>query len=558
MKEFTIDPYNLDYEGTFETVQLARWCYRFFCVDFLKDSKGGAAAWRSLKDGGDKWPVLKDLADSTEDPKAVKAWIAAVLAPMIRKENQRNYEQILDHADAADQGKVRTKKQAALILDVLADECFYWMIVGGRPDEMLNDAANLPPVIQDVLHDRMERQKNNINAFKPAEVTPLWKFIEKEATKGLKYVKYLESPATNITAVTKKKAIQEPTGAVKFLTSYGTLTLDKYDSDVFLLGPNLDKLFTYFCAQLAKQLPHYVYGKEGRGGKPVRIKGPDDLTDAQKGEIAAHRSIEISVSKYQADTGKDIKDVRREMRGAAFTLNDGNMIVNVDGHTYYWHIGGGLELGANDGTETDEELLSSVPAMVRQYAELTGNRAIDPIRNGVLRFTFDQSFAEYLATKYIPSIHADAWKLDGGRYPHAWHILKHLSECYNTETVLGHSKTAHRIKVSSLLAACPDMPTEQQVKEKGARRYTQLIVDPFELNLDELENRNFIRWHYITPDGETMNSVQRAESKVKYQDWKEWLIWYELIDYDDESQKAFAAKLKLAQDRKTKKANKKK
>lgn len=550
MKEFTIDPYNLDYEGTFETVQLARWCYRFFCVDFLKDSKGGAAAWRSLKDGGDKWPVLKDLADSTEDPKAVKAWIAAVLAPMIRKENQRNYETILDHANADDTGKVRTKKQTALILDVLADECFYWMIVGGRPDEMLNDAANLPPVIQDVLHDRMERQKDSINAFKLAEFTPLWLFIEKEAKKGRGYGRRFQSPETDLDAVTKKNAKADPTGGVMFITKKGKFGLEKnLDSGAYLVGANLNKVYTYLCTELAEHLPLC--------GTFDKKKKDYILSEDDKNKIRAKRTIQIDVLDIQKAFGQDIKDVYRILRGAYFTLNDGW----IETDKGLWHVGDGIYWDGDVDPESDDyqEVFDAMPQWLQQYVTTNKKKVKDPIQGGIFTFTFNQTFAEYIATKYLPMYRKDIFRINSHDFPNAVSLYLYICDQYYLEVKKNHPKTAHILSVESLLKACPDIPTEDEVKARYNYKYDEKRRAPFEREMNALNdgvgNGPFLTWHYCEP----RTTVKVNGDDYSYRDWKNLNVWFDLIDYDDEALKADAMRRTAQLEaKKAKQANKKK
>lgn len=520
-------------EITPQSKQLSRWVYRFFLLDFVDDPKTGRDAWKSLKNGGDKCRILEYLtdkiADGVDDPDAIRRWSKNVLAPLMIEENRAHYKMVLYYCDV-DPDTKRSTKQLNRIADMLIDEIWYYQIVGERPDEIFNAPDTLNKMVVDLIHERRAKMTTEQKKIELGAILQLWAFIEKEALKGLGYRRYYQSPDTDITKVTQRNAQASPDGGVTFPIRNGSFALDyPLDSGAFLIGSNLDKVYTFLCAELARQLPLC-----GTMDKNKRIV----LSDADKNKIRANRTITFPIEKYRSECGQDIDDVRKILRGAYFTLVCGK----IDTPEGLWNIGDVLEW--DDGAVMTDEIRDAMPKKLRDYINATGRIVKDPIQGGVFTFTFNQGFAEYIATKYLPMIHVDAFKLNAHKNPNALALYKHIAEHYYIEVKKSHSKTSHVLSVSNLLGAC-SLPTEQEVRTKRNYRYDDYIRRPFERDMDELAVR-LIKWYYCKPG--TRERVSQADADaMPYKEWKGLNVWFELTNYDDEGLKADATRRKAAQ-----------
>lgn len=141
-------------------------------------------------------------------------------------------------------------------------------------------------------------------------------------------------------------------------------------------------------------------------------------------------------------------------------------------------------------------------------------------RDGNVSFYFTMNMARHLSQAYLMYISLDTFKIDMRRYPHARNLSRAFYVHYNMNR---NKKNANRISVGTLLKWLPDMPTYENVLSEG-RQIRQRMIDPFERSLNALIEYGIItEWKYV---GDTAST-----STVKYEDWINLLIEFELKDY---------------------------
>ena len=154
----------------------------------------------------------------------------------------------------------------------------------------------------------------------------------------------------------------------------------------------------------------------------------------------------------------------------------------------------------------------------------------DPVIDSSVTFNFAYDLVRYLCQKYIMGYCKKALTIDCRKHPHALCMAHKLMEHYNMNII----KTDKvRITVASLMAACPELPTFEEVKDS---HYLQLIREPFERDLLALRDTyHIINWKYYNAGGEPLTDKQ--QTNFSFKDWEQWRIEYSLPDYPDQAER---------------------
>lgn len=109
----------------------------------------------------------------------------------------------------------------------------------------------------------------------------------------------------------------------------------------------------------------------------------------------------------------------------------------------------------------------------------------EPIQGGII-FRFSTKMSYRLKTSYVTYLHLDALKLDNRKaieYRLATKLVEHALMYSNQER-----GTANTISMQTLLDACPELPSVEEVSQRGESQYYQLLVSPLERGLNALKN----------------------------------------------------------------------
>ena len=134
---------------------------------------------------------------------------------------------------------------------------------------------------------------------------------------------------------------------------------------------------------------------------------------------------------------------------------------------------------------------------------------------------FSVKIAEYLSQGYITYTNLQALTIDTNKFRHAYALyIKLYTHYYQNAGKYKHV----RLSVESLLKACPEMPRPEEVSERHHKRQ---IIDPFETNIDALQEAGIIAsWHYCNSGGEPLTDEQLRD--YDFNDWLNWLVEYTL------------------------------
>ena len=153
----------------------------------------------------------------------------------------------------------------------------------------------------------------------------------------------------------------------------------------------------------------------------------------------------------------------------------------------------------------------------------------DPVIDSRICVAFSVKLLEYLCTRYIMPLNIKIFAINPRNHPHAYNIFRHLSEVYRVKMNRGQEA---RISVEALLKACPELPTVNEIREKGNREYWQKIYEPVQRDLDALEEiYGLITWEYTHKNGSPLTDYELAH--YSFDEWQKFMIDFTLPDYPD-------------------------
>ena len=260
------------------------------------------------------------------------------------------------------------------------------------------------------------------------------------------------------------------------------------------------KVLDILTIRLTKKLPH---------GKEITAE-----------KLLNHRDVEITVREYMDICGlKDYKEANRQLNESIRTLFD--VALKWEEERSY----------IPDGKKKRVRELFTWNARI---LEATGTNAdLVPVKRGKAVVEFTVKIAEYLSQAYIMPFPVELLKINGKVNPHSYFIGRKLAEHHNMNIA---KDNANRISVLTLIHACPDLPSYDEVMAE-TRQVKKRIIDPFDRDMIALKDEYEIlkNWHYCNSKGEPLTNEQ-IES-YSYSTWKEWLVEFELADYPDQSER---------------------
>lgn len=171
------------------------------------------------------------------------------------------------------------------------------------------------------------------------------------------------------------------------------------------------------------------------------------------------------------------------------------------------------------------------------------------IKRGVITLEFTAKMADYLTGAYLTQFSTALFALDErnrNAYPLGRKILLHHGMDSNRK-----KGTANILSVSSLLQACPDIPSYEQVMSEN-RTVAQRIKEPLEKALDSIP---FLTWEYANSKG-----VPLTPEQLDSTDWQSYSSLYVLFEVQGAPDQTarLEAKAEKAKEKKRKRAAKKK
>ena len=136
---------------------------------------------------------------------------------------------------------------------------------------------------------------------------------------------------------------------------------------------------------------------------------------------------------------------------------------------------------------------------------------------GTYSIFFNITFLQYLAKSYIMPFNVKIFQINLHKNPNSYQLVRRLLLHHN----MNFSKSnANVISIKSLLEST-SIPTYEQIKSKG--RLKQLIIEPFERDLNFLQTANILQWNYIDD----------IDYSYSYNKWIDFYIKFTLLNYPE-------------------------
>lgn len=370
----------------------------------------------------------------------------------------------------------------------------------------------------------------DISKAEPLKPTVPKSEIETEEERS--YSNILQSKATNaLTKMSKRKAeiylngsghITQD-GVQAFLTSLNKLALD------FPTHRVLDIL----TLKLTNSFPYGDITPEG---------------------INKYRGVMVTLDEYMSFCGlKDRKSARDQLNKAITTLS----YIRLEWDEIIWEVPEGKKRKQKRKRHYNIGLAGKVVTDATEK----------PVKNGIAYFSFSYELAEYLSHAYVMPYPIKLLTINYNANRNSYYIGRKLAEHHNMNIA---NSNANVISVRSLLAACPDLPTYEEIMQKS-RNVTQKIREPFEKDLIALvETYGVLKSQkYCINSGKKDKAGNIIYSDIPddqrinttYSMWENWLVKFELANYPDQTEriakiedqraKAKASKEKKATSRKS-------
>lgn len=149
------------------------------------------------------------------------------------------------------------------------------------------------------------------------------------------------------------------------------------------------------------------------------------------------------------------------------------------------------------------------------------------IKNGIISFSFGTTFFSLIkgyAVMYYPE---PLFKINGKRNPYSYPLGRKITEHKNMNA---GKKNEDIIAVKTLLKACEGLPRKKDLK---SRQYKQLIIEPFERDLDALED--LLSWEYCHRNGTPL--TQEELDSFNYETFENALILVHWKNYPDQTKR---------------------
>ena len=157
------------------------------------------------------------------------------------------------------------------------------------------------------------------------------------------------------------------------------------------------------------------------------------------------------------------------------------------------------------------------------------------IRNGNIKINFDIDAAAYLTNAYMMNYPTALLKIDN-RKPNAYEIGRKIA-FHNSNDNNRRQGTENTLSVDSLLKAAPQIPTMQDLEERGQRNWKEKIKKPLESSLNENVSINLIKtWQYRDPKTYKTYSAEDAQA-MTWTQYSRLMVDFVMIDAPEQEER---------------------
>lgn len=166
---------------------------------------------------------------------------------------------------------------------------------------------------------------------------------------------------------------------------------------------------------------------------------------------------------------------------------------------------------------------STKPA--RDYTGLHVVQDADTKKKQYIEITLGDKFAELLKSYPQMWYCNAAGATNDKRNKHSYYFLTRIQEHYRMNE---KHPNANIISVKTLLKSAPEAPSYRVIAEKRDGALGRKLIDPFEKDMNALEEAGAIKWEYCMSGGAPLAT---GKEHLAYKTWINLFIKFELINY---------------------------
>ena len=115
------------------------------------------------------------------------------------------------------------------------------------------------------------------------------------------------------------------------------------------------------------------------------------------------------------------------------------------------------------------------------------------LKNGTIRVTFGDKFFNAMQIYHVMPMPPAFFTINDKYNPNSYHLGRRITLHKN----MNYGKpTEDLISINTLLEACPNLRTHEEVYKSGGRHYKEKIIEPFERDMNALEATGIFTWEY--------------------------------------------------------------
>lgn len=303
------------------------------------------------------------------------------------------------------------------------------------------------------------------------------------------YSKILQAKGTNAVAHSSHKRFTiDMLGDVAFMKKDGVLiTIKNYQESKLNVLTN--RVLDILIMKLTKQITY------------------DKCISVEK--LLHSRMVELSVREFMCICSlKDRKEATKQLNEAV------NSIYNISLE---------YEDDRNKSKRVRERFLWKT-RILESIGTETGHL---PVKNGRVIVKFTLNLAEYLSQKYIMPYPEKLLTINVRQNPLSYYLGRVIAEHHNMNR---SKRNGNRISVRTLIKACPDLPTYEEIMS-DSRQVSKRIIKPLERDLNALRDKYAVLsdWRYCNSIDEQKSDGEKQ--RWNYNEWEEQIIEFHLADY---------------------------
>lgn len=190
--------------------------------------------------------------------------------------------------------------------------------------------------------------------------------------------------------------------------------------------------------------------------------------------------------------------------------------------------------GLKDRKTAEEQVkedLATLYSLSASFRQKEGNKIVayndariiqgkgQSFKNGIIRVKFGDDFFNAMQSYHVMPMPPAFLALNDKHNPNSYHLGRRIALHKN----MNYGKpNEDLIGVITLLEACPNLRTHEEVYKNGKQSYTQKIIDPFYRDMNELEATGIFTWEYCHSNG--MPLTDEELENLNYEIFKKLLV----------------------------------